>query len=449
MSIEAIRQLLPPEQADPLLRFWPTLIAAVKQSLLKQIQGIDTKSLKQQIALLDLPTLPLSFESFTDFSFSGNQEDFENGKSLIKNGKVGCIVLAGGQGTRLGFEGPKGLYPTSIIKHKSLFQLCFEKVLAAGKQAGRELSIAVMTSPENDISTKQFLTDHNFFGLAPNQVSFFSQSTLPLLDENGHLFLESTYKLSEGPDGNGHCFHHFIKAGIGEKWDKAGIQLINLILIDNPLADPFDAELIGYHHRHHVDITLKCTEKLQPDEKVGVLVKEKGHCRVIEYSELSDAEKEARLGDRLKHCCANLSLFSFSMSFIKAVVDKHPDMPLHKAWKAAKYVNEEGVTKKSLIPIAWKFEYFIFDLLKYATQTKALLYPRKDCFAPLKNYSGQDSISSVQQSLSERDRAVLQSITGLEPPISRFELAAQFYYPTPELQAKWKGRQPKTTYVDP
>lgn len=450
MSLEFLKEILPPEDAEQILRFWPTLIASEKIKLTSQIKNIDFKRLKQQIKLLEKSDNPKEFERYSNYAYCGNEQDFFKGQQLIREGQLGCIVMAGGQGTRLGFEGPKGLYPTSVIKHKSLFQLLCEKVAAASKQAGCELSIAIMTSPDNDAITKQFLQDQNYFGLNASQVSFFSQGMLPLLDAEGRLFLELPYQISEGPDGNGQCLHNFFKAGLWEEWNKKGIQYVQTVLIDNPLADPFDAELLGFHTKRNVDVTIKCTEKQYPDEKVGVLVKEDNHCRVIEYSELPESEKNAiEANGQLKHCCANLSLFCFSMSFIKNVVAKHPTLPLHKAWKATKYVNPRGITQTSLTPIAWKFENFIFDILAYTNRTAALLYPRSLCYAPLKNYIGENSITSVQEALLKLDREVLQSITGLESPSTPFELAADFHYPTPELLSDWSNREPTTTYVEP
>ncbi len=450
MTLELIKEILPPEQAEQVLRFWPTLITAEKKLLSEQVQNIDFKRLKQQIKLIDKPDPLPEFAPYTEYAFSGNKTDFQHGKKLIREGKMGCIVLAGGQGTRLGFEGPKGLYPTTIIKHKTLFQICFERVLAASKQAGCDLSIAVMTSSDNDYATRQFLADQNYFGLKSDQVSFYSQGTLPLLDAEGLLFLEQPYKIAEGPDGNGQCLHNFVKAGLWDEWKRKGIKYVNIVLIDNPLADPFDAELLGFHTRRKLEATVKCIEKLQPDENVGVLVKEKGHCRVIEYSELPEAEKNAvEPSGHLKYCCANLSLLCFSMDFISSVVNKHPHLPLHKSWKTSKFVNPIGITQTSTAPNAWKFENYIFDLLAYTNYTAALLYPRNLCYAPLKNYIGENSIATVQESLLSFDQKILESITGLPAPTSPFELSADFYYPTSKLLDFWKEREPDSPYVDP
>ena len=291
-------------------------------------------------------------------------------------------------------------------------------------------------------------------------------------------------------------------------WEAKGICYCNTVLIDNPLADPFDAELVGLHHLNKADITIKCVEKKDPEEKVGVLVKENGVTQIREYSELSEQERRARLengqfnletavqddkvmqdfdsesllmgGDhsqkvkappiksdygskdcvnlssstavsRLKHRCANLSLFCFSLPFIKKAdrLGYFATAPLHSAWKAAKYLDQEGIARQSDKPIAWKFETFIFDLLSLTEKNQAILYPREECFAPLKNAAGHNDPESVKMALQARDRSVFAAISGLKPPERPFELSPAFYYPTAELLAKWKGKPlPDTDYIN-
>lgn len=424
-------------------RFWKELSSEEQESLSFQLKQIDPVLLQRQKDKLLSHDIIVHdpINPFLDYAYAGNQDDFKIGKELIQAGKLGCIVLAGGQGSRLGFHHPKGMFPVSVIKHKSLFQLLAEKVVAASKQAGRLLPIAIMTSPQNDIETRNFFKDHDLFGLDPQQISFFMQDLLPLLDATGHLFLDAPDHIAEGPNGNGSCLAQFYKEGIWTQWHDLGVRHVNLVLVDNPLADPFDAELLGFHVRQQSEITLKCTEKRDAEEKVGVLVKQHGHPRVIEYTELSPTEREAMaLDGRLKHRCANLSLFCFSMEFIQYVANKGQDLPLHSAWKAAKFVDESGEIIQPGHPNAWKFEMFIFDVLRYAKRIAALLYQRQECFAPLKNKIGLDSVETVQEALQLRDRTILSEIH-VQAPETPFELAADFYYPTPDIISKWQHRQ--------
>lgn len=439
------------EQEPHIFRFWHTLTQEQKIALENQLKQIDLKTLEHQRQLLQTnSSTDIPYEAFNDFAFSGNQNDQLQGNKLIKQGRLGCLLLAGGQGTRLQFAGPKGTYPISVIKQKSLFQLTAEKVRAASVWANLPLNLAIMTSPDNDEETRTFFQQHDHFGLHPTQVSFFIQHTLPLLNAQGHLILKNPAQLATGGDGNGTSLLSFAQAGILDQWIAQGVKYVHVILVDNPLADPFDAELIGFHQRQEVEITLKCTEKLQAEEKVGVLVKRKGNCCVVEYSEMQVQEKKAkRIDGGLKHCCANLSLFCFSLTFIQRIVSTQASLPLHKAWKATSYVDPAGVCQLASQSNHWKFETFIFDWLSHTSQVAALLYPREECFAPLKNLTGADSPETVRAALQQRDQKCIQALNGLPIPSFPFELAANFYYPTLKLINKWKRRPITFPYVEP
>ncbi len=427
-----------------LLDFFEELTPSQQADLLRQIDSLSTPFFRRQQQLLIHPPhqkLRL-LEPFRDSVTVDQGRWQEQGKTLLKEGKAGCLIIAGGQGSRLKFEGPKGCFPVTAIEQKSLFQLFAEKTVAAGQQIGRTLPLAIMTSPQNHATTVQFFKEHHYFGLSADQISFFIQGTLPLLDAEGNLFLEAKDLVAQGPDGNGSVFTHFIRSGIWNTWYQQGVRLLNVVLIDNPLADPFDAALLGFHHDFGVDAVVKCTERQDEDEKVGVLALHQDKAEVIEYTEMPTAERKARTaqGD-LKFPLANLSLFSFSMDFVKSVSQK--EIPLHLAHKAVKSLKKP----QSAEPNAWKFEAFIFDVLPMAFSVKALVYPREKCFAPLKNASGPDSPATVKAALLKRDREVFQELSGTEPPERAFELSQEFYYPTPELRDYWKGRNlPDNSY---
>lgn len=430
---------------DHLLIHWTHLTPEQQNHLLKQVHDLDLKVFHVQEELLKhKPNEPPEFAPFSDYGYAGGSLDnIEVGQKLINNGEVGCLVVAGGQGTRLRLEGPKGMFPVTLIKKKSLFELLAHKVIAAGKLAGKHLQLAIMTSPTNHKQTIDFFKEHHFFGLKPDQVEFFEQEVLPILDNKRNLFLENQWTIAEGPDGNGSALSEFVKTGIWDKWQKKGIKYVNFIQIDNALADPFDAELVGYHRLNDAEITIKCTERTNSKENVGLIVSVEGKPRVIEYSEMDQKERASAL-----HRCANISLFCFSMDFIKK--SEHYQMPLHTAHKAVKQLNKHGLTEQPNEPNAWKFEKFIFDILPAANRIKALMYPREHCFAPLKNLSGHDSLTTVQERLQDRDREILAAITGSEIPSRHFELAQEFYYPTEDLLRKWLGKEvPDKDYIEP
>ncbi|MEI8365775.1 MAG: UTP--glucose-1-phosphate uridylyltransferase [Parachlamydiaceae bacterium] len=443
MDYQAALELLTPLGQGHLLQYWEDLSSEQQTHLLAQIERLDVSLLaKQQQLLLTLEHPPRVFEPFPNFDVSGNKQDIEKGKEMIAHGLVGCLIIAGGQASRLHLDGPKGVCPITAIRHKSLFQLFAEKIIAAGKQAKRHLPVAIMTSPLNHDATVAFFEKNHLFGLDPHQLSFFSQAVLPLLDERGNLFLQTTDTIAEGPDGNGGALHQFYKNKLWQSWHKQGVQYLNFVLIDNPLADPFDAGLIGYHQRAGGEIVVKVTTKETPEESVGILVKEKYHAAVVEYTELDDKARTATNAEgSLKYSLANISLFSFTMDFIKnSAVDTNHPLPLHKAHKAVKYLNAEGMTVQADKPMAWKFEKFIFDILPRAAKVSALVYPREQSFAPLKQFSGDDSFEMVTAAIEANDRRILESVTGTPCTVTPLEISQDFYYPTEELLTTWHGR---------
>ena len=353
------------------------------------------------------------------FDSSGSATYKSLGKQLMTEGKMGCILLAGGQGTRLKFDGPKGMYPTSPAHEKSLFQLFAEKTAAAEKVGGKPLHMAVMTSPENHEQTVNFFREHNYFGLPSSQIDFFMQTTLPILDEKGQLLKDSAGQIIVGPDGNGSVFASFIDAGLKNKWKQLGIEIVNIIPVDNPLADPFDWELAGYLQALSLDLVVKAALREDPLESVGVLVEKEGKVCVVEYTELPKDQKEARDDHNfLIHRCAYISLFALKLSNF----DHHP-MPLHLAYKAIPHVGDPTPSS----PNAWKFEKFIFDIFPRIERIGILVYPRAECFAPLKNFSGPNSIDTVQEAMMQRDRKRMTEL-GMPIPEVPFELSPEYYY---------------------
>lgn len=420
-----------------LLKYWPTLSPEQQERLKIQIEVLDvfTFKLLQKQWIDQTPDLKNTISPLKHYSQVGNIENKIKGHQLLASGQCGCILIAGGQGTRLKFDGPKGMFPITLIKKKSLFQLFAEKTLAAGNQSNCQLPLAIMTSPATHEATLNFFQEHRFFGLKSEQLFFFCQTELPLLDQAGNLFLEEKERMATGPDGNGSVFKCFVDSGIWDCWHAKGIRYVTSVLIDNPLADPFDAELVGFHSTLDDDVVIKCTKRLNSDEKVGVIGEKEEKIQVIEYSELSTQDREAKLPDgSLKYPCANLSLFSFTMDFLKiAAIQFYDQMPFHLAHKATKYIDSQGVTQHPTQPNAWKFEKFIFDVLAFTNKVTVLNYPREQCFAPLKNKEGLDSLKTVQAALQALDRLTFFQVTGLEPPHVPFELAQEFYYPTQKL----------------
>lgn len=430
-------------QQTHLLHYWKNLADDEQFNLLGQIENLDVALFrKQQEILKNPPQLSLApFEPFKDYYEIGSADDVALGNHAIAEGRMGCLIVAGGQGTRLKLNGPKGMYPITNVKHKSLFQLFIEKIQAASRQVHRPLKIAIMTSPLNHEMTKTYFNAHENFGLKKGQLDIFPQNMLPFLDVNGNLFLEDKGRIAEGPDGNGSALHNFWNQGMGPIWKEQGIEYVNFILIDNPLADPFDAELLGFHMRHQNSITVKCARKLSPEEKVGVLVMQEDHVKVIEYTEMPEKERNRTNSEgSLEHECANISLFCISLSFIESLCKTHTPLPLHTALKSAPSMLDKEHK-------AWKFEHYIFDVLPLTSNVKALLYPREKCFAPLKNLEGMDSPETVKKALLMQDRRIIENLLGREAPKGVFELSQDFYYPTDTFLEIWKTKPLNDQYL--
>jgi UDP-N-acetylglucosamine/UDP-N-acetylgalactosamine diphosphorylase len=284
-----------------------------------------------------------------------NIEDVEPGPIE----KVGCIILAGGQGTRLGVTGPKGVFS---INEKTLFQWLCEKVPRS------DLKIAIMTSPLNHEETVAYFKQNGNFGL---ELYFFQQEMEHFLNEEK---LEIDMK---GPCGNGSVFRSFVKAGLADLFALEGIDTLTVIPIENPLANPFDPALIAYHRRENCEVTIKCIERREGDQSMGALIERAGGIEMVEYTEMDLTQK---------YFYSNVGQFAFSLSFFKKMADVQ--LPMH-------WVQKKVPVGTSLMNV-WKGEQFIFDCLSHASRVRALCASRESCYAPLKS---QENIEAVQRAM--------------------------------------------------
>lgn len=431
MNPTIVREILRKLQQEKLIPLIEGLPASDQERLLKKLQGINLETLLQQKAVLEnqahihgLLEPPEIFERVQNCS--GMEKV---GLQLIQEGKAACLVVAGGQGTRLGSTAPKGCFPVSVERQKSLFALIAEKTIAAGIRAGRLLHLVIMTSPDNRDETEAFFKAHAFFGLALEQLHFIQQDTLPFLTPEGDLFFSEKGKLAEGPDGNGASLQILARAGVLDQLKKEGVEYISYILIDNPLADPFDPFLIGYHAIQKAEVTLKCVERIDIEEKVGIIVQEEGKILVKEYSELTAEERSDRFP------LANISLFCFSLAFAEKTVNAR--LPLHAAFKVSSRLLADGAVIKGDIPSIWKFERFIFDLLPYANRIALLVYPRDVCFAPLKKLS---DLPQIQEVMTRQDRNQMLQLTGKKYETN--EIERSYYYLNDDKQMQLKACPP-------
>ncbi len=295
------------------------------------------------------------------------------GIEQIVQGKVACLILAGGQGSRLGASVPKALVTVSPDGKKTLLDILLDKIIAAAQFHRVKIPCAIIVSETNQAMIADYIQEKTFGDF----ITLVVQNEAPILDEHENWVLRDDGKLATAPDGNGYALHLLEKNGVLKKWKASGIDVITIVPIENPLADPVDPILIGYHVSHPADVTIKVITRQNGEEKVGVIVRKNNHIEVREYSELPVSTSQ-------KNCLANTGLFAVNLTFASQVA--HHEFPLHVAHK------QDPISKQWI----WKFERFIFDMLPLSHQTNLLLYPREDVYAPLKN---NDGLKAVQAAL--------------------------------------------------
>lgn len=352
----------------------------------QQAQRLDSSLLTEQRRLLNMNEKPILAIPLKSSSLLGLKNCKRLGSQLIHQGKVGCIILAGGDGSRLNWKGPKGTFPIYTQKQKkSLFQRLCEKI-EKKQSLGLYLQVAIMTSLSNHIETENFFKKNHFFGLKSSQVQFFSQTNLPFLDEKGNWCLETPGKIAEGPNGNGDVLDSFFSSKIADLWRDLQIEYVHVIPVDNPLADPLDPELTGYIVEFGLSVALKVVKREFPQEKMGVVAQKKEGISIIEYSEISPERYQEFL-------FCNVNIFCFCLSDLQNLYC-HVKLPLHLARKKTNLflLNQT----KQVSCFIWKYEKFLFDILDYLPRSATLLYPRYLTYAPLKDLN---DLASVKKAL--------------------------------------------------
>ncbi len=365
-------------------------------------------------------------------------------RKRVRRGEVAALVVAGGQGSRLGFEHPKGMYPVGPVSRKSLFQIHAEKVLALGRRYGKQPPLLVMTSPATDAETRAFFDGSNYFGLPREEVFFFRQGTMPALDlATGRLLLESPGRLFLSPDGHGGTLTALARSGLLERLQKRGIRHLFYFQVDNPLVKVADPIFLGRHLSTRSEVSSKIVPKQGPKDRLGNLVVVEGRCTMIEYSDLPDslAHERDETG-RLRLWVGSPAIHLFDLDFLARLTEGAGKLPFHIARKKVPHLDETGRVVEPDKENALKFERFIFDVLPLAERWLVVETSHREEFAPLKNAEGADSPKAVEMALTNLaadwlDRAGVEVPRNADgEPAFALEVSPLFALDAEELAAK-------------
>jgi UDP-N-acetylglucosamine/UDP-N-acetylgalactosamine diphosphorylase len=415
---QAVYNQLAKQGQEHLLRFYDELRFDEQKKLLEQLEAQDWGMLESLIetyvrnepeTALSQQIMPPPYYPANDSKHAEKYAQAEaEGKKLIAEGKVAAFTVAGGQGTRLGYDGPKGMF-TATASGKSLFQTFAEQLRKAQEKYCVSKTRAVipwyiMTSPMNDAQTRTFFKENNYFGLDSHNVMFFPQGTLPSIGLDGKLLLSAKGELALNADGHGGSLRALRRSGALGDMKKRGVEYLSYIQVDNPNVKMIDPLFIGLHALDNAEMSAKMLPKSHAKEKVGNFCLQDGKVSIIEYSDMPAELSELRNDDgSLAFNAGSIAIHIISVPFIDRLTSgTDAQLPYHRAIKAVLHVDDSGQVVKPAKPNAVKLERFIFDALPLAKHAIILETDRVEEFAPIKNAEGDDSPATSKQLQSER-----------------------------------------------
>jgi UDP-N-acetylglucosamine/UDP-N-acetylgalactosamine diphosphorylase len=409
------------------------------------------------------------------------------GEEALRAGKVAAFTVAGGQGTRLGYDGPKGTFPVTPIKKKPLFQVFAEKIRAAGTRYGRPLHWFIMTSHQNHAATEVFFAEHKFFGLDRQRVHFFRQGRMPAVDFEGKILLEGKGSIAMSPDGHGGSLRALERSGSLDLMAKEGIDTLSYFQVDNPLVRCIDPAFIGWHRLRGSEMSSKMVPKAYAEEKVGHFCTQRGKLIVVEYSDLPAAlQRETDAAGHLRYLAGSIAIHILDREFVRRMAGGACEgtvkvelpagpgkagatasfevpkstlaargelacLPFHRADKKIATIDSSGKPVKPEKPNGVKFEMFVFDALPFAKNPLVIETRRRDDFSPVKNAEGLDSPKTCRDDqlrqfarwLKANGAEVATDATGL--PSASIEVSPLFGYDEDSFADSWKKLTPKPT----
>lgn len=454
-NVRALRQTAAEFGQEHIFRFWDQLEESGRERLLAQIETIDFPLMRRLTETWVFN--PPAQEHFREIRpvpviNLGAQDEagaFEAGEDALRAGRVGVFLVAGGQGTRLGFDGPKGAYPIGPVTGKTLFAYHAEKIHGLQRRYGCVLPWYIMVSDANAAATEAFFRKNGYFGLDPRNIRFVRQRMVPCVDEQGKFMLEAPDRLAANPNGHGGCIAAIVENGLLEDARGRGIDMLSYFQVDNWAAKVADPRFIGYHALRGAEMSSKNHRKNHPREAVGVHCLCDGEYRVIEYSELDIypqlLETDAQ-GDTVYYA-GNPALHILSVDFVQRMHNTFDQFPWHLAHKKIPYLNGDGVLVKPEKPNGYKFETFVFDALRFIQHPPvALEIIREGEYTPIKQYEGDNSVVAARRSMNrmwakwlERAGAAVPRDTQGEPA-SEIEISPGFALTAQEFAEKTAGR---------
>ncbi|MBR6617231.1 MAG: UDPGP type 1 family protein [Oscillospiraceae bacterium] len=386
-----------------LLRWYDTLTEREQESLLQQIEELDTellqvfadyrKSSEQERGKL-APLGALTLEEIAQ-----NRDRFEAaGLDAIRQGKVGAVLLAGGMGTRLGFDKPKGMFNIGVTRELYIFECLIRNLMEVVDKAGTFVPLFVMTSEKNDEDTRAFFKEMKYFGYNAEYVHFFVQEMAPAVDMEGRILLEEKGRIAASPNGNGGWFSSMQRAGLMNLLHREGIEWLNVFAVDNVLQRIADPVFIGATLLSGADMGSKVVSKADPEERVGVLCLEDGTPSIVEYYEMTKEMITSREPDgRLSYNYGVILNYLFRTDSLESGADKR--MPIHVVEKKVPYIDENGMLIEPASPNGCKFETLVLDMVHMQENCLSFEVDRNREFAPVKNKTGVDSVDSARELL--------------------------------------------------
>ena len=403
------RNLLEKEGQAHVLRFWDKLTDAEKAALEAQVAKLDFAAIgrmrkmllgrgKAGVATAADPE-PAPVEVLDDPAARAAAK--VRGEEALRAGRVAVVLVAGGQGSRLGFDGPKGAYKIGPVTGLPLFHFHSRKILALSRRYGAPVPFYIMTSETNDAATRACFEGHGFFGLPREDVFFFKQGMWPALDPDGKIILDSPGHIFMSPDGHGGTLSALVASGAAADMERRGITTVFYFQVDNPMVAIADPEFIGLHLAKGADISIKVCAKRDPQEGLGMVVTRGGRFEMVEYTEFTDEQKNRRRADgELYFKYGSVAIHVFDFGFMKR--EALAALPLHLAHKKIAMCADDGTVVKPSAPNGFKFEKFVFDVIPDAKTVLNLAFDRADEFSPVKNAEGNDSPASCRGDLQKK-----------------------------------------------